>query len=66
MTKSRDDQTPRPRTAAQRASDKNREQQLAVRANGARPADRRSPSEGETGDAGLSNDLRPVGVKRRR
>jgi hypothetical protein len=33
----------RPRTAAQRASDANKIQQLAVRTNTARPSDRRTP-----------------------
>ncbi|HEX5007976.1 MAG TPA: hypothetical protein VFV70_12735 [Hyphomonadaceae bacterium] len=37
---------PRPRTAAQRASDANKLQQRAVRDNTSRPNDRRSPDAG--------------------
>lgn len=38
----------RPKSAAQRASDANREQQLAIRANRARPNDRTTPGEHDT------------------
>ncbi len=55
----------RPPSAAQRASEANRAQQAAVRAQTARPADRRTPVEGETSNAGLENDNRPVGVNKR-
>ncbi len=56
----------RPRTAAQRASDANRLQQIAVRDRMPQPADRRSLQPGEKSEAGLDNDQRPVGVNRRR
>jgi hypothetical protein len=56
----------RPRTAAQRASDANRLQQIAVRDRLPQPLDRRSPQAGEKSEAGLDNDQRPVGVNRRR
>ncbi len=55
----------RPKTAAQRASEANRLQQLAVRDSRPQPSDRRSAQPGEKSDAGLENDHRPVGVKRR-
>lgn len=56
----------KPKTAAQRASEANRAQQLAVNAKGSRPSDRRATKEGEASDQGLDNDRRPVGVKRGR
>ena len=55
----------RPPTAAQRASEANRLQQIAVRDSRAQPADRRTTQAGEASDAGLENDNRPVGVHRR-
>ena len=55
----------RPLTAAQRASEANRLQQLAVRDSRAQPADRRTAQPGEASNAGLDNDNRPVGVQRR-
>lgn len=55
----------KPMTAAQRASEANRQQQLAVNARGARPSDRRATRDGETSDQGLDNDHRPVGVARK-
>lgn len=56
----------RPRTAAQRASDANRLQQLAVHGHRPQPSDRRSLQPGEKSEAGLDNDQRPVGVNKRR
>ena len=55
----------KPLTAAQRAAEANRAQQMAVNAKGARPSDRRNTPEGETSDQGLDNDQRPVGVARK-
>ena len=49
-------------TAAQRANDANRAQQVAVNAKAGRPSDRKAPAEGETSDQGLKNDNGPVGV----
>ena len=57
---------PKRKTAAQRANDANRAQQLAVNAKAARPSDRRADAPGETSTQGLSDDNRPVGVARRR
>ena len=56
----------KPKTAAQRASEANRAQQLAVDAKAGRPNDRKATQPGETSDQGLDNDRRPVGVARRR
>lgn len=56
----------RPQTAAQRASEANRLQQLAVHGRKPQPSDRRSPQPGEKSEAGLDNDHRPVGVNKRR
>lgn len=55
----------RPLTAAQRASEANRAQQLAIHNRRAQPSDRRSTQDGETSTAGLDNDHRPVGMNRR-
>ena len=61
------DQRPqKPKSAAQRASEANHAQQLAVNSKMARPSDRRTKQEGETQDEGLSNDNRPVGIARKR
>jgi hypothetical protein len=49
-------------TAAQRANEANRAQQVAVNDKGGRPSDRRAPAAGEALDQGLTNDNRPVGV----
>ncbi len=49
-------------TAAQRANEANRAQQVAVNEKAGRPSDRRAPAEGEASDQGLDNDNRPVGV----
>jgi hypothetical protein len=49
-------------TAAQRANEANRAQQVAVNGKGVRPSDRRAPAEGEASNQGLENDNRPVGV----
>ena len=49
-------------TAAQRANDANRAQQVAVNEKSGRPSDRRATQEGEASDQGLDNDNRPVGV----
>jgi len=54
----------RPLTAAQRASEANRAQQIAVRDSRSQPADRRTAQPGEASSAGLDNDNRPVGVRR--
>lgn len=55
----------KPLTAAQRANEANRAQQMAVNAKLGRPSDRRTPQEGDTSDAGLNNDKRPAGLARR-
>ena len=55
----------RPLTAAQRASEANRAQQLAAHNRRAQPSDRRPAPEGEVSAAGLDNDNRPVGVNKR-
>jgi len=55
---------PKRQSAAQRASEANHAHQLAVNGKTGRPADRRTQQDGETSDAGLSNDNRPVGVAR--
>lgn len=55
----------RPKSAAQRASEANRLQQIAVRDRGPQPSDRRTQQPGDKSDSGLENDQRPVGVKRR-
>lgn len=55
----------RPLTPAQRASQANHAQQLAVRDGGSLPSDRRTPQAGEASGAGLSNDHGPAGVNRR-
>jgi hypothetical protein len=55
---------PRPKSAAQRASEANRLQQIAVRDRSPQPSDRRSAQPGEKSDAGLDNDRRPVGVNK--
>lgn len=49
-------------TAAQRANEANRAQQVAVNGHAGRPSDRRAQAEGEASDQGLANDNRPVGV----
>jgi hypothetical protein len=49
-------------TAAQRANEANRAQQVAVNDKGGRPSDRKVPAVGEASDQGLTNDNRPVGV----
>jgi len=49
-------------TAAQRANDANRAQQVATNGKAGRPSDRKATAEGETSDQGLANDNRPVGV----
>jgi hypothetical protein len=61
-----DQQRQKPKTAAQRAGEANRAQQLAVNSKMARPSDRRTKQDGETQDDGLTNDNRPVGVARKR
>lgn len=54
------------KTAAQRANDANRAQQLAVNAKTARPSDRRADAPGQISTQGLSDDKRPVGIGRKR
>ena len=56
----------KPKTAAQRAAEANRQQQLAVNAKGSRPSDRRATKDGEASTQGLDDDRRPVGVARGR
>jgi hypothetical protein len=55
----------KPKSAAQRASEKNNAQQTAVNAKTSRPSDRRNVQPGEISDAGLLNDNRPAGLARR-
>ena len=55
----------KPMTAAQRAAEANRLQQVAVNSKGPRPSDRRATQEGEASDQGLDNDQRPVGIARK-
>lgn len=57
---------PKAKTAAQRANEANRAQQMAVNAKSGQPNDRRAPQPGEASDAGLANDQRPVGIARKR
>ena len=52
----------KPKTAAQRANEANREQQIAVNGKAGRPSDRRAPQAGEAPNQGLTNDNRPVGI----
>ena len=54
------------KTAAQRAAEANRAQQLAVNTHGGRPSDRRTTKDGETSTQGLDNDHRPVGIANKR
>ena len=55
----------RPLTAAQRASEANRAQQIAIHEKRSQPSDRRTPQSGDNADAGLTDDNRPVGPNRR-
>jgi hypothetical protein len=55
----------KPKSAAQRAAEANRAQQIAVNAKGSRPSDRRNTKDGEASDQGLENDQRPVGIGRK-
>lgn len=54
------------KTAAQRANEANRAQQLAVNAKATRPGDGRTDTEGQVSTQGLSDDNRPVGIARKR
>lgn len=54
------------KTAAQRANEANRAQQLAVNAKTARPSDRRPDAEGQTSTQGMADDNRPAGIARKR
>ena len=55
----------KPLTAAQRANEANRAQQMAMNSSGGRPADRKAPHEGEISDQGMANDQRPAGLARK-
>jgi hypothetical protein len=55
----------KPLTAAQRANEANRAQQMAVNGNAGRPSDRKAIQEGEVSDQGMANDQRPAGVARK-
>jgi hypothetical protein len=55
----------KPKSAAQRAAEANRAQQIAVNAKGSRPSDRRNTKDGVASDQGLENDQRPVGIGRK-
>lgn len=59
-------QRQKPKTPAQRASEANHAQQMAINGKVSRPSDRRSQQPGEVADTGLSNDNRPVGIARNR
>ena len=52
-------------TAAQRANEANRAQQIAVNGTGGRPTDRKATQEGEISNQGLTNDQRPAGLARK-
>lgn len=52
-------------TAAQRANEANRAQQMAVNGKSGRPSDRKAPHEGEVSDQGMANDQRPAGMARK-
>lgn len=54
------------KTAAQRANEANRAQQLAVNEKSARPSDRRPDAEGDVSTQGMADDNRPAGVARNR
>ena len=56
----------KPLTAAQRANEANRAQQMAVNGAGGRPSDRKAIPEGEISDHGMANDQRPAGIARNR
>ncbi len=56
----------KPLTAAQRANEANRAQQMAMNGSGGRPTDRKATQEGEISDQGMANDQRPSGVARNR
>ena len=53
-------------TAAQRANEANRAQQMAVNGQFGRQGDRKAPQEGEAPDQGMANDQRPSGIARNR
>ncbi len=55
----------KPLTAAQRANEANRAQQMAVNGKSGRPSDRKAPQSGEISDQGMANDQRPVGMARK-
>ncbi|MEQ1781635.1 MAG: hypothetical protein ABMA14_09760 [Hyphomonadaceae bacterium] len=52
-------------TAAQRANEANRAQQMAVNGKAGRPSDRKATQEGEISDQGMVNDQRPAGLARK-
>ena len=54
------------KTAAQRANEANRAQQVAVNDKSGRPSDRKALQEGDTPDQGMANDHRPAGIARNR
>ena len=53
------------KTAAQRANEANRAQQVAVNGKAGRPSDRKALQPGETSDQGMANDRRPAGLARK-
>jgi hypothetical protein len=55
----------KPPTAAQRANEANRAQQMAVNGKAGRPTDRKALQTGEISDQGMANDQRPAGLARK-
>lgn len=56
----------KPLTAAQRANEANRLQQMAVNGQSGRPSDRKAPQAGDNPDQGMADDQRPAGLARNR
>ncbi len=57
---------PKRQSAAQKANDANRLQQMAINGKTTRPGDRRSAQPGEASTEGLADNNQPVGIARRK